>query len=59
VLQKIAVSLREKTQYKRAEQLLIKAINLKKPLNKGSEVHLDIAYLYSELALTYQKAGSL
>jgi len=36
--------------------LLQKAIEVKRALNKGSELHLDIAHLYSELAVTYHSA---
>ena len=31
---------------------------MKRELNKGSEVNSDIAYLYSELAVTYHSADN-
>ena len=52
-MQRIAVQLRQKQECNRAEKLLMKAIGVKKRI-KGSEVDEDIAYLYSELAVTYQ-----
>jgi len=55
-LQRIAISLRQKNEYFRAKQLLKKAIEVKRSLNKGSEVNIEIAYLYSELAVTYHSA---
>jgi hypothetical protein len=55
-MQSFAINLRQKHEYSRAKQLLQKAIEVKKDLNKGSEVHADIAYLYSELAVTYHSA---
>ena len=51
-MQRVAVQLRQKQEYNRAEKLLHKAISVKKQLI-GSEVSEDIAYLYNELAVTY------
>ena len=51
-LQRVAVQLRQKMEYGRAEKLMIKAIQVKKQL-AGSEISEDIAYLYNELAVTY------
>ena len=56
VMQNFAINLRQKHEYTRAKQLLQKAIEVKKDLNKGSEVHAEIAYMYSELAVTYHSA---
>ena len=53
VMQSFAIILRQKQEYSRAEKLLMKAIEVKREINKGSEVNSDIAYLYSELAVTY------
>ena len=36
----------------------MKAIQVKRSLNGGSEVHQDIAYLYNELSITYQSTGN-
>jgi Tfp pilus assembly protein PilF len=55
-MQNFAINLRQKHEYTRAKQLLKKAIEVKKDLNKGSEVHAEIAYMYSELAVTYHSA---
>ena len=58
VMQRVAVQLRQKQEYGRAEKLMIKAIHLKKQL-VGSEAHEDIAYLYNELAVTYHSNEDL
>ena len=55
-MQNFAINLRQKHEYTRAKKLLKKAIEVKKDLNKGSEVHAEIAYMYSELAVTYHSA---
>ena len=59
MLQRFAVTLRDKDEYHRAEKLLSKAIQVKKSINKGSEKNEDIAYLYKELAVTLQSAGEI
>jgi len=51
-MKRIAVQLRQKQEYNRAEKLMLKAIHVKKQIT-GSEVSEDIAYLYNELAVTY------
>ena len=51
-MQRVAVQLRQKQEYGRAEKLMLKAISVKKQI-VGSEVSEDIAYLYNELAVTY------
>jgi len=51
-MQRVAVQLRQKQEYGRAEKLIHKAISVKKQII-GSEVSEDIAYLYNELAVTY------
>ncbi len=51
-MQRVAVQLRQKQEYGRAEKLMIKAISVKKQI-VGSEISEDIAYLYNELAVTY------
>ena len=51
-MQRIAVQLRQKQEYGRAEKLMLKAIAVKKQL-LGSEINEDIVYLYGELAVTY------
>lgn len=51
-MQRVAVQLRQKQEYGRAEKLILKAISVKKQII-GSEAHEDIAYLYNELAVTY------
>ena len=45
-------------EYGRAERLILKAISVKKRII-GSEVSEDIAYLYNELAVTYQGSDDL
>ena len=57
-MQRVAVQLRQKLEYSRAEKLLVKAIQVKKQL-EGSEVNEDIAYLYNELAVTYHGSDDL
>lgn len=52
-MQRVAVQLRRKQEYDRAEKLMLKAIQVKKQLNGGSEASDEIAYLYNELAVTY------
>ena len=51
-MQRVAVQLRQKQEYGRAEKLMMKAISVKRQI-VGSEVSEDIAYLYNELAVTY------
>jgi len=51
-MKRVAVQLRQKQEYGRAERLIQKAIAVKKQIT-GSEVSEDIAYLYNELAVTY------
>lgn len=51
-MQRVAVQLRQKQEYGRAEKLMIRAISVKKQI-VGSEVSEEIAYLYNELAVTY------
>ena len=51
-MERIAVQLRAKQEYGRAEKLMLKAIQVKKRIT-GSESHEEIAYLYNELAVTY------
>ena len=51
-MQRVAVQLRQKQEYNRAERLIHKAIAVKKQII-GSELSEDIAYLYNELAVTY------
>ena len=51
-MQRFAVTLRLK-------QLLLKAISVKKALNKGSDFNSDIAYLYNELGVTYYSADEI
>lgn len=57
-MQRLAVTLRHKQEHNRAEQLLLKAIGVKKQINK-TEYSMDIAYLYSELAVTYNQAEDM
>ena len=52
-MQRVAVTLRQKQEYSRAERLMLRAIHVKKQILK-TEVNEDIAYLYNELAITYQ-----
>lgn len=51
-MQRVAVQLRQKQEFARAQNLMLKAISVKKQI-VGSEVSEDIAYLYNELAVTY------
>lgn len=51
-MQKIAVQMRAKQEYGRAEKLMLKAIHVKKQI-LGSEISEEISYLYNELAMTY------
>ena len=51
-MQRVAVTLRLKQEYGRAERLMQKAIQVKRQI-LGSEISEDIAYLYNELAVTY------
>jgi len=51
-MQRVAVTLRQKQEYGRAERLMSKAIQVKRQI-LGNEISEDIAYLYNELAVTY------
>ena len=57
-MQRVAVTLRQKQEYTRAERLMLRAIHVKKAILK-TEVNEDIAYLYNELAITYQGHDAL
>ena len=52
-MQRVAVTLRQKAEFSRAEKLMLRAIQAKKAILK-TEASEDIAYLYNELAITYQ-----
>ena len=52
-MQRVAVTLRQKQEYARAERLMLRASHAKKTILK-TEANEDIAYLYNELAITYQ-----
>ena len=52
-MQRVAVTLRQKSEFARAEKLMLRAIQAKKAILK-TEASEDIAYLYNELAITYQ-----
>ena len=52
-MQRVAVTLRQKAEFSRAEKLMLRAIQAKKTILK-TEASEDIAYLYNELAITYQ-----
>ena len=51
-MQRVAVTLRQKAEFSRAEKLMLRAIQAKKAILK-TEASEDIAYLYNELAITY------
>ena len=51
-MQRVAVQMRAKQEYGRAEKLMLKAIQVKKHI-LGHEISEEISYLYNELAMTY------
>lgn len=52
-IQRVAVTLRQKQEFSMAERLMLQAIRVQKQI-LGTEANLDIAYMYSELAVTYE-----
>lgn len=54
---RVAIQLRQKQEFARAEKVMNEAIKLKKKLLKGDWKNEDLAYLYNELAVTYHASG--
>lgn len=52
-IQRVAVTMRARQEFNMAEKLMLQAIKVKKAI-LGTEVSADIAYMYSELAVTYE-----
>ena len=57
-MERVAVKLRAKQEYSRAERLLLKAIQVKKKI-LNTEINEQVAYLYNELAVTYYSSDDL
>lgn len=57
-IQRVAVTLRARQEFNMAEKLMLQAIKVKKGI-LGTEVNADIAYMYSELAVTYENSEDL
>jgi tetratricopeptide (TPR) repeat protein len=57
-IQRVAVTMRARQEFNMAEKLMLQAIKVKKAI-LGTEVSADIAYMYSELAVTYENGDEV